>query len=174
MARCQLGGLLFITDQVLMIVAAAAVVLALAAITLAIITIIRNRQLTRRYNRLFGSADAGAVQDILATYAAQVAAAVAGSREEQEKIAILETQLSACVQHIGIVRFNPFADTGGDQSFALALADAQGDGLVLSSLHARGLTRIYAKPLQQWASPYQLTDEEDQAIRQAQAGRVKA
>jgi len=67
-------------------------------------------------------------------------------------------------QHLGVVRYNPFEETGVIQSFALALLDANGDGWVLSSLHARDVTRVYAKPLARWESTYQLTDEEKQAI----------
>jgi len=44
---------------------------------------------------------------------------------------------------MAIVRFNPFRDSGGDQSFAIALADGQGNGVILSSLHARDMTRVY-------------------------------
>ena len=45
------------------------------------------------------------------------------------------------------MRYNPFEETGGNQSFALALLDAEGDGWVLSSLHARSGTRVYAKAI---------------------------
>ena len=45
------------------------------------------------------------------------------------------------------MRYNPFEETGGNQSFALALLDAKGDGWVLSSLHARPGTRVYAKAI---------------------------
>jgi hypothetical protein len=79
----------------------------------------------------------------------------------------LATTLQHAVQGVGIVRFNPFGDTGGDQSFAIALLDAQGDGLVLTSLYGRAESRIYAKPVQGGQSPYPLTAEETQAIRQA-------
>ena len=48
-------------------------------------------------------------------------------------------------QRIGLVRFNPFEDTGGNQSFALALLDQAGDGFVVSSLHARAGTRVYGE-----------------------------
>jgi hypothetical protein len=76
----------------------------------------------------------------------------------------LEKAAYFSLQHMGVVRFNPFHDTGGDQSFAIALVDGHGNGLVLSSLHGRDATRVYAKPLQKWESTYSLTDEEKQAI----------
>jgi cell division protein FtsL len=71
------------------------------------------------------------------------------------------------VTKIGVVRFNPFKDTGGDQSFAIALLDSKNNGLVLSSLHSREGTRIYAKPIENGASSYNLTDEEQGAIKKA-------
>ena len=67
------------------------------------------------------------------------------------------------------MRFNPFADTGGDQSFAIALLDAEGNGVVLSSLHSRTDTRIFAKQVQGGRSRHQLSDEEQDAIRRALA-----
>ena len=91
-----------------------------------------------------------------------------------ETVSALETQtrqmdrtLRHSLQWLGIVRFNPFRNTGGAQSFALAIVDGHGDGIVISSLHARENTRVYAKPLHKWESTYTLTDEERQAIARA-------
>ena len=72
-------------------------------------------------------------------------------------------------QRIGLVRFNPFEDTGGNQSFALALLDAEMNGWVLSSLHARTGTRVYAKPITGGRSEAALSEEETAAIQQASA-----
>jgi hypothetical protein len=73
------------------------------------------------------------------------------------------------IRNVGVVRFNPFPDAGGDQSFAIALLDAEGTGIVLSSLHARTDTRVFAKPVQNGRSRYPLSDEEQDAIRRALA-----
>lgn len=72
------------------------------------------------------------------------------------------------VQKIGLVRFNPFAETGGDQSFCLAVLDGNDSGFVFSSLHSRENTRIYAKPVKNGkADGYELSAEENQAIKNA-------
>lgn len=71
------------------------------------------------------------------------------------------------VQKIGVVRFNPFKDTGGDQSFSIALLDSQNSGLVVSGLYARGETRVYVKPIEKQSSTYQLSEEEKEAIQKA-------
>lgn len=73
------------------------------------------------------------------------------------------------IRNIGVVRFNPFPDAGGDQSFAIALLDSEGSGVVLSSLHARRDTRVFAKPVQGGRSRYPLTQEEQDAIKRALA-----
>lgn len=73
------------------------------------------------------------------------------------------------VQKVGVVRFNPFADTGGDQSFAIALLDSHGTGVVISSLHGRTETRIFAKHVVAGRSRHQLSEEEQDAIRRALA-----
>ena len=71
------------------------------------------------------------------------------------------------IQKVELVRYNPFGDIGGDQSFAIALLDAYGSGLIISSLHSKEGTRVYAKPIEKGKSPYQLSDEEEQALEKA-------
>ena len=77
----------------------------------------------------------------------------------------LLAQSSAAVKHIGLVRYNPFDDMGGDFSVALALADSTGRGIVLSSLHGRTATRLYVRALQNWNSASPLSAEEQEALR---------
>lgn len=81
----------------------------------------------------------------------------------------LERTGQRALQRVGVVRFNPFTDTGGDQSFAIALLDALGNGLVVSSLHGRADTRVFAKAVRGGRSKHQLSTEEEEAIRQALA-----
>ena len=82
----------------------------------------------------------------------------------------LERRTLNSIQHVGLVRFNPFEDTGSDQSFAIALLDGERDGVVISSLHGRANTRIFAKPVQGGVSNHALSDEEERAIRIAVSG----
>src|SRR5256885_15625741 len=79
----------------------------------------------------------------------------------------LETSTTRALQRVGVVRFNPFQDSGGDQSFAIALLDQGGSGVVVSSLHGRAETRIFAKQVVNGRSTHSLSDEEQQAIRAA-------
>ena len=79
----------------------------------------------------------------------------------------IDATLAHAVQGMGLVRFRAFQDTGGDQSFSLALADGEGNGAVISTLFGRGKTRVYAKPVQGWLSPIVLSEEEEQSLAQA-------
>jgi hypothetical protein len=83
----------------------------------------------------------------------------------------LEREKKRHLQKVGFVRFNPFSDTGGDQSFCLVILDENGDGIMLSSLHTRGTTRIYAKEVQKGKGKnLSLSDEEKEAIKKAKRG----
>jgi len=73
---------------------------------------------------------------------------------------------------INVVRFNPFKEVGGNQSFSVVLLDGKNSGVVLSSLHTREGTRVYAKPvLAGGESGFPLTEEEKLAITQAINGK---
>ncbi len=68
------------------------------------------------------------------------------------------------IQKIGLVRFNPFSEIGGDQSFSIALLDGNDDGLVITSFYTREGNRVYGKPIKQGNSQYALSKEENKAI----------
>ena len=69
------------------------------------------------------------------------------------------------LQKIGFIRYNPFSDTGGDQSFCLALLDQNDDGILVTSMHSREQTRIYAKVVSHGqAKGYEFSKEEAQTV----------
>jgi len=71
------------------------------------------------------------------------------------------------IQKVGIIRFNPFSEVGGDQSFSLALLDGNDNGLVITSFYTREGNRVYGKPIKNGQSPYALSQEEIKAIETA-------
>lgn len=91
-----------------------------------------------------------------------------------EKVADLRKDAAFHIQKVGLVRFNPFDETGGDQSFTLALLDANQNGVVISSLYRREETRVYAKPVKNGKGvDYGLSEEEKEAIKKA-GGKSKS
>jgi hypothetical protein len=74
---------------------------------------------------------------------------------------------TAAISRIGLIRFDAFADAGGAQSFALALVDDDGDGIVLTSLHSRPTTRVYVKAIRRGVADAPLSAEETRALQDA-------
>ena len=89
-------------------------------------------------------------------------------KNHEEQILDLKKESMNSIQNIGIIRFNPFKETGGNQSFAMALTDKKKNGVVLSSLYTRDRVNVFAKPIKNGASEYTLTNEEHSAINQSQ------
>ena len=141
----------------------------LVALGLSIGLALRMAGVERRYNELTRGTDGGSLQEVLDVHVREVRAALDCVRELDGRARGLERSGRRHMQRVGFLRFNPFRDAGGDQSFALALADSEGNGFVVSSLHSRDVTRVYGKPLVGWDSVYTLTDEEKQAIDKAKS-----
>jgi hypothetical protein len=75
--------------------------------------------------------------------------------------------LSTAVRHVGLLRYDAFEDVGGRLSFSCALLDDHGNGVVVTSINGRQDTRVYAKPVSEGTSAYNLSTEEEEAIRSA-------
>ncbi|MBN1936436.1 MAG: DUF4446 family protein [Anaerolineae bacterium] len=127
----------------------------------------RFSRLHRQYRRLMTGVDSANLETVLNDHLDQVRDHVQTVQELKTQTRQIERTLKHSMQWMGLIRFNPFRDTGGNQSFAWAIVDGYGNGIVLSSLHSREGTRFYAKPLDKWESPHSLTDEEKQAIARA-------
>ena len=141
-----------------------ALVLALLALGGLVFMLARQQRLLGQYEHLMTGTSGGNLEAMLNDHVAQVRETAVRVEAVSQLAQRLEKAAYFSLQHMGVVRFNPFQDSGGDQSFAIALVDGHGNGVVLSSLHARDATRVYAKPLCKWESDYSLTEEEKQAI----------
>lgn len=82
------------------------------------------------------------------------------------KICDLEDKLGDSLQNVEVCRFNPFKNdgVGGDQSFATTLLNKKGDGVIISSLYSRENVRVFAKPIKNWQSKYELSEEENTVL----------
>ncbi len=80
----------------------------------------------------------------------------------------LEKMAQKSIQKVGVVRFNPFKETGSDQSFSIAMLDPNNNGVTISGLFTREGTRLYVKPLAGGESKYPLSNEEKEAIEMAE------
>jgi hypothetical protein len=85
-----------------------------------------------------------------------------------------EALIEGAVRRVGLIRYDAFEDVGGRLSFSCALLDEHGTGVVVTSINGRQDTRVYAKPVTNATSSYNLSIEEEEAIRQALAGPREA
>jgi hypothetical protein len=89
---------------------------------------------------------------------------LSGTDQRQEQL------IEGAVRHVGLLRYDAFEDVGGRLSFSCALLDDHGNGVVVTSINGRQETRVYAKPIIDGKSRYNLSVEEEDAIKQALAG----
>jgi Protein of unknown function (DUF4446) len=83
-------------------------------------------------------------------------------------------QIRGSIRNVALLRYDAFEDVGGRLSFSFALLDDEGTGVVLTSINGRQETRVYAKPITEARSTYNLSVEEEEAIRQALAAPEEA
>jgi Protein of unknown function (DUF4446) len=155
-----------VADPLAPAVAGLAAVALLLVISLVVLARSVRRQ-SRRIDRLTrGSNDQG-LEAVLDAHLDTVARALREVDELEARAGHTEAALRRSLQRVGLVRYNPFDDTGGNQSFALALVDGNADGIVVSSLHARAGTRVYAKALSAGRADAAMSAEETEALRRA-------
>jgi hypothetical protein len=146
-----------------------------AVLILILIVVVQSRRQSRLRHRLdgmTGGAEGRSLEAILDAHLDKVLAVARELDDLSARSAVLEADARRAIQRVGLVRFNPFEETGGNQSFALALTDQKGDGFVVSSLHARVGTRLYAKAIAAGRADAALSAEEAEAIRLALATPV--
>ena len=89
----------------------------------------------------------------------------------KNKLSEFEKEGLGHIQRVELIRFNPYGDTGGDQSFVVALLDKKGTGVVITSLHSRSGTRVFAKDAAAGkAGKHKFSREEEEVVRKAMRG----
>ena len=150
----------FTTETILIII----LFLALAIITYVVF------RLDNKLRKFLVNEKAETLSDSISTMEAGIRGLENFKDEVEKYLVSVEKRLKKSTQGIYTVRFNPFKGTtgsGGNQSFATAFLNESGDGVVVSSLYAREHVSIFAKPVVNGASEYELSDEEAQAIKEA-------
>jgi hypothetical protein len=152
----------------------AAIVLVLAGLCLVamlMLVITQVSQLKRRIDQLTGGVEGGDLEAILGEHLETVHQVGRDLDELTARMAVVESSARHHFSKVGLIRFNPFPDTGGNQSFALALLDESDDGVVISSLHSRTGTRIYGKSVNGGKADTSLSTEEQDALDEARSRR---
>lgn len=161
---------MFLSQNALLALSAVAIIISIIGAIVSIMAFVKVKNTKMDLSILFAGKKATDLESIILAHTNNISAL---DKEIQELFEIsnkIHALASKSIHKVGIVRFNPFKDIGGDQSFAIALLDGRNSGIVISSLHTREGTRIYSKPVERGeAGKYSLTEEEYQAIKEASA-----
>lgn len=158
-----------LTEAALTWVAVGAAALGALALLVALHAHRRQRVLLRRFRVLWGDGSAD-VATVLAQQDRRMSEAADRVNELESLVHGLGDTVAQTLQHVAVVRYDAFGDMGGRMSFSAAVLDDRGDGMVLSSIHARGESRTYAKAVLGGRSEVTLTPEEQQALAAARGG----
>lgn len=138
-----------------------------------IVSLVKTANLTKRLNKFMQPSQDNDIEALLSEYAKEVKNTASLYDNVMSNIENLNTRIDninskilKCIQKVGVVRYNPFDDIGGDLSFAVAMLDENNDGLILNSIYSRDGCYIYAKyVLNGENETYKLSDEEKEAIK---------
>lgn len=141
-------------------------ILAVAALGAGIAAVVRLAAMNRRVSSLLGGTSEN-VEELLLYHLRERQEIIARLADLEKRTQALELKLQVSKRHLGLVRYDAFPDVGGNQSFAIALFDDQGDGAVVTGITGREDTRVYCKPLVRGRSDRPLSQEEERALDEA-------
>ena len=125
--------------------------------------------LDRRLRSLLRGKDAKSLEDVISRMHRETEALKVFQNESIEYLKNIEMRLKRSIQAVETNRFNPFKGTGdgGNQSFSTALINEKGDGVVISSLYVRDHVSVFSKPVKKFASEFEMTAEEKDAVEKS-------
>lgn len=123
------------------------------------------------YKKLTHGVDVGDIKKILEKILSRGDSNTKEIKEIFKRIDAIEEADKRHIQKVGLVRFNPFSELGGDHSFCLAILDERDTGVVFTGLHTRDRTRIYMKDIKNGKSSLELSAEEKKALASAQKSK---
>ena len=125
--------------------------------------------LERRMKKLLAGNDALSLEETIVALGKDIRALEKFQGNTESYIKSADKRIKRSIQGVETIRFNAFKGTGdgGNQSFAIALLSENGDGTVVSSLFARDRMSIFAKPIKNFTSELEMTEEEKEAVKRA-------
>src|SRR3989344_5822113 len=122
----------------------------------------------KRLKRFFVGKKAKDLEDTIVALAENIKVLQQSKEKTEKEIIEINGKLRKSVRGLETIRFNPFPDQGSNQSFAMGILNEDGDGVVLSSLYSREKMSIFAKPIKNKKSEYELTNEEKEVLHKAE------
>lgn len=123
--------------------------------------------LNNRVKKLTRGKDARSLEGTITSVIADMQKLESHFQQHDSQIEILESKAARAIQGLATIRFNPFKNAGGNQSFATAFVNEHGDGVIISTLYGRERVSMFAKPITAWKCEFELTPEEGIALSNA-------
>jgi hypothetical protein len=156
-------GVLTDLDQGIVIISFAALFIIL--LILLVISMIQFRSVRTRYNQMINGGSTENVEQVLIGLQNNINQLTQQNNSQQMELDQIKQLMRKMKSHLGVQRYNAFSQDGGsDLSFSIAILDDQQDGVVLTGIHGREQTFIYAKPVEKGQSTYSLSPEEKMII----------
>jgi hypothetical protein len=121
----------------------------------------------KRLKRFFLGKKAKDLEDVITTLEQEINKLNKARDNIEKEINTINTKLKKSIRGLETIRFNPFPDQGSNQSFAIGMLNEENDGLVISSLYSRERMSVFAKPIKNGQSEYELSAEEKKALEKA-------
>ena len=121
----------------------------------------------KRLKRFFLGKKASDLEETILSLEKDIAKLMLAKEKTEKELVTINTKLRKSIRGLETLRFNPFPDQGSNQSFAIGMLNEENDGLVISSLYSRERMSIFAKPIKNGKSQYELTTEEKEALEKA-------
>lgn len=121
----------------------------------------------KRLKRFFLGKKAKDLEDTIISLGQDITDLQEAKESMQKEVATINSKLKKSIRGLETVRFNPFPDQGSNQSFAIGMLNEEGDGVVFSSLYSRERMSVFAKPIKNNRSEYELSEEEREALNKA-------
>ncbi|KKP89037.1 hypothetical protein A2456_01760 [Candidatus Nomurabacteria bacterium RIFOXYC2_FULL_36_19] len=122
----------------------------------------------KRLKRFFLGKKAKDLEDTIVSLEKDIVDLKKAKENIQKDVVVINNKLKKSIRGLETIRFNPFSDQGSNQSFAIGMLDEEGSGVVLSSLYSRERMSIFAKPIKNNKSEYELSTEEKEALKKAE------
>lgn len=122
--------------------------------------LVKFKKLRKRYVQMLNGVSSADVESIMIELQESMNRLKEENRETKEELQALQKQIKTMKSNVGVHRYSAFADGGSDLSFSIAIVDDNQDGLVLTGIHSRETSFIYAKPIVNGQSKYMLSPEE--------------
>ncbi len=135
------------------------------AILVGIVWIVKTE---KRLNKFFMGKKASNLEDTINALQEEIKTLKQSKTTTEQELSNINKKLKQSIRGLETIRFNPFPDQGSNQSFAIGMLNEEGNGVVISSLYSRERMSIFAKPIKNGKSEYELTNEEKEALAKSE------